>query len=771
MEPRLSLTSSSDPGLLPPFGQAPTPDFPFRILAQVGAGNMGVVFKAVEEPLQRTVAIKVLRRENWERGSSHEQEREAQLRFLQEARSAAAIRHPGAVTIYRVGEFRGWPYIVMEWLEGVTLAARLARDGPLDFNQALVVAQQVCQVLAAAHQIGVIHRDIKPANLMLLRDGTVKVSDFGIARFPTHQLVETQTGVFLGTPFYASPEQLRGEEIDARSDIYSLSVVLFEMLTGKRPFPGDTFPEYVTNLFASEPQPPSRFRANIPPALEAVVLKGLRRNRGERWASAADMATALATVAAALANVAAPPAPLEEPFPEHNFEGLSTIKVSQQASYPVLRVLHPEPAGAVASYVRSWTSQDLPRQRVEGALLRLLAKPLHAQPFSGAVEAASLLLLIHQGAIVGALVNGPGGVDSTASPSLPGFELLRIYMPPADQPASLIPFLATMLAPAGAVESTLDATLVPPEAVAAQLLERGFSGGLWLSAASGSAWVLLEAGRPVLSFALGSWEGVSVEATWTRWAKAAGANIHLLRLVPQPLPLTYALQLRNAELLCRREATGSGSLSGHSTVTRRLRNLVQRLEETCRVVIEPKRPAEVDAELVAGDPAVGLLRWLTCEAVTAANDEELRTRWKYLLEWIPLVRQARIYHHPDKPEAPLGQAFDVVTFDENGKVLHLLARVPQITSSSFRALLQRALEVKQARIENGDVGALVLVSPSFPGEVVEEYLKAIESTSRGLSRLQESFTGYAGFFRVGRRRGFHILLVEEVGGRLQPMFR
>ena len=749
-------------GQFPP-ARTPAPGFPFKVIAKVGEGSMGTVYKALEPELERVVAIKVLRGEVLGSLGSDGQAREAHLRFLQEARSAAAIRHPGAVTIHRVGEAAGVPYIVMEWLEGETLAQRLAREGALPIAVAADVAWQVLETLQAAHEVGVIHRDIKPANLILLANGRVKVADFGIAQFRTANLVATQAGMLLGTPHYAAPEQLRCETVDPRCDLWAVAVTLYEMLTGERPFSGTNFREYVTQVLNVPPKRPSAWRPEISPTLEAVVMKGLARDRADRWTSANAMATALRAAQA-------PPTPPADPFPIGAIDRLSTVRVARQASYPVVRAAQGTMAHAITSYIRSWSSRELPQQNVEALLRKLLERPLHTEPYAGAVEVADQLLLVHDGVVAGALAVSARGATATRAPALGGVAPSRLYARPAAQPPVLVPFLAALAHGATRIESLLDATIVPPSALAARLAETRFSGGVALQTRDSRAVVVLADGQPLVAVAVGPWDGVPVESTWSSWAAAAPVTLHLEAFEPPILPLTYAMRLRDTELLCHRTHTGATTLSASSPTTRRLRSLARRVdEERASITIEPSRPSEVDVALLATDPAARLLHWLVEKAPAKLDSSVLRTRWKYLAEWIPLVSAARLHHHPDRTDAGLAALFDVVTMANDGKILHLVACREELNAQAFEAILADALEVKRARLATGDVGALIVVAPRFSDEVIEAYLHAIEETSRGISRLQENLTGYAGFVRLGRGRGFHVLLVEARDGTYEAM--
>ncbi|MGC8916773.1 MAG: serine/threonine-protein kinase [Thermoanaerobaculum sp.] len=739
-------------------GNVPTREFPFRIVAKAGEGSMGTVFKAIEPSLEREVAIKVLRTDAWANFTGNELH-EAYLRFVQEARSAAAIKHPGAVTVYRIGELGQTPYIVMEWLDGETLAQRLARQGTLPIPEAVDVALQVLDVLQAAHEVGVVHRDIKPSNLMLLKNGRVKVADFGIAQFRQAKLIETQIGVVLGTPFYAAPEQLRGESVDPRCDVYAVAVVLFEMLAGDKPFSGKTFEEFVARALSEPPRPLRSLRPEVPLELEAVVMRGLAREREKRWPSARAMASALRA-----ANVPAPEG--ADPFALDPLEAGSTIRVARQATYPVVHTVRGGVANAVCQFVRSWPSRELGEQAVEPLLAKLLDSPLHAPPFSDGVDFGGTLVLIREGAAVATFAGDGRGT----APSLPHRASARLYTLPPEFPPAVVEHLAALARGLEKRHLELDVPILDPPALEHHFREHHFTGGLALHAGSDRVVALYVGGQPVLALALGTWEGVPVESTWPRWVQGAGVRVETLALEAPPLALTYTLRWRGVEVSCRREQTSTGTLSASSPTTRRLQRLATRAAGGgAQVFIEPKDPGSVNHQELLADPAVVFLRWLLERAPDAFTSGTLRTRWKYLAEWIPSIRTATLHHHPDLPAAHLDELFDVVTYDESGKLLHLVAIREHVDAREFSTILERAVAVKEKRLERGDVGALVVVAPAFSAPAIEAYLRAIESKSRGLARLQETLTGYAGFVRIGHNRGFHVLLVERKDNGFEPM--
>ncbi len=265
---------------------------PYEIQSPIGAGGMGEVYRARDTRLNRDVAIKIL-------PASFSADPDRLQRFAQESRAAAALNHPNILSIYDIGEERGAPYVVSELLEGETLRDRL-RNAALSSRKAIDYAQQVAKGLAAAHEKGIVHRDLKPENLFITNDGRAKILDFGLAKFtrpeadladdaPTMQ-VATEAGTVMGTAGYMSPEQVRGKPADSRSDIFSFGAILYEMLSGKRAFHGDSAADTMSAILKEEPADLSETNRNISPALDRIVRHCLEKNPAERFQSARDVA-------------------------------------------------------------------------------------------------------------------------------------------------------------------------------------------------------------------------------------------------------------------------------------------------------------------------------------------------------------------------------------------------------------------------------------------------------------------------------------------------
>jgi serine/threonine protein kinase len=257
----------------------------YRVISQIGAGGMATIFKAYQPSMDRTVALKVL-------PEYYAQDPQFVDRFNREARTIARLEHPNILPVYDFGEQDGITYLVMRFLEGGTLQEKMGQQG-FSLHQTADLLVPICAALDYAHRQGIIHRDVKPSNVLIDREGAVYLSDFGIAKVLESSSRLTQTGTSLGTPAYMAPEQCLGKEVDRRSDIYSLGVILYEMAVGRVPFQADT-PMAVLFAHVHEPLPiPRSINPTISEALQNVILKAMAKNPEDRFQTAAEMGTAL----------------------------------------------------------------------------------------------------------------------------------------------------------------------------------------------------------------------------------------------------------------------------------------------------------------------------------------------------------------------------------------------------------------------------------------------------------------------------------------------
>ena len=260
----------------------------YEIVRELGKGAMGVVYEGKDPSLGRRVAIKTARKDVIERSGLA---KEMMERFLREARAAGVLNHPNIITIYDVGEEAGMAYIAMEYLEGRDLDTLIEEQRRFDVQTVVDYGVQICEALACAHAQGVFHRDVKPANIFVPDNGVLKVVDFGIAR--THDSTLTQDGALIGTPTYMSPEQFMGQKVDARSDLFSAGIILYEMLTGEKPFTGEALTTIMHHILKSDPAPPHELNYMVPEHLSAVVMRALSKKAKDRYTNGHAMAQAL----------------------------------------------------------------------------------------------------------------------------------------------------------------------------------------------------------------------------------------------------------------------------------------------------------------------------------------------------------------------------------------------------------------------------------------------------------------------------------------------
>jgi len=322
----------------------------YRILGKIGQGAMGEVYRARDPLLNRNVAIKTI-------APSLGADPNFKTRFKREAQAAANLNHPHIITVFDLGEEDGLTYMAMELLEGTDLKDMIAQGKLESLREKLAVVQQVCDGVAFAHSKGVVHRDLKPGNIHIQPNGQAKVLDFGLAKVSTSDM--TRTGTVMGTPHYMSPEQVRGEKVDARSDVFSLGAVFYEVLTGQRPFGRDASHNVLMRILGEEPRPIRELAPDVPDLVAAVAERALTKDREGRYADAGAMAATLRRVTQSL-----PPSLLYEDEPTVDPE--STL-MSQAEATVVMSGGHPQVAGS--------TALDLDRSRAEETALIGTVRP------------------------------------------------------------------------------------------------------------------------------------------------------------------------------------------------------------------------------------------------------------------------------------------------------------------------------------------------------------------------------------------------------------
>jgi serine/threonine-protein kinase len=388
----------------------------YQVLERVGKGGMGVLYRGFDPVLDREVAIKLMH------ADFSEDTEQMRPRFYREARAAAKLNHRNIVTIFEFAEESNVPYIVMEFLKGTPLGARMNSQPPLTIDDKLNVVAQLCDGLAYAHEQGVVHRDVKPDNVFILEDGQVKLLDFGIAKLQTSTL--TRQGDVLGSASYMSPEQVGGSEsVDGRADIFSTGVVLYELLTGKKPFEGDSPTAVIVKILKDDPNPIDAATTGLPADVIAAVMKALQKDPANRFQTADAMSRELQNIRKGLHPSISKPSNMDE---------------TRFASTQVLRALHDDFEKARAGAKPGDTDAEMTRAVI-----------------ADKSEAASRGWVVPAGIAAVVVVAAIGGYAMFARSAPQPPATVATNTPPPETPASKAP-----------VDSTSSATATPPPAAA-----------------------------------------------------------------------------------------------------------------------------------------------------------------------------------------------------------------------------------------------------------------------------------------------------------------
>lgn len=731
---------------------APTATFPYRILAKVGEGGMGTVYRAEDIELGRPVAIKALKQSFIESLSRRDAEAAIQ-RFVQEARAAAALSHPGVTVVHRVGAEGAWPFIAMEWLDGHTLEEVLLKRGRLSVEQAARIGLPVLSALDAAHRAGIIHRDIKPGNLFLTTDRRVKVTDFGIARVQGSTLAQTQVGAVLGTPQYAAPEQLAGQPVDARADLYAVGVVLYEVVTGRLPHDAESLFELIDRVRRGAFTPASAMAPGVPTALDDFFRRALARAPEDRFGSAAAMALALqpfltrAVTAAAVGVVPHVAAP---------------ARVTPEV--PTLQFDSATPTSLVAGVCRSWRNVPLGRLEVAHLLDRVLDKPLHTAAFCGAIAVANAILLVCDGTLFAAFEPDTGRVGDAVMDALPRDADASLHPCPEELEPRAVTLLASALSAPQARLSGLDAAYVDIGQLVAKLGAEGFDGVVRVTAEPCQGLFLFSRGRRVMDLLSHGWGRDPRVERWERWLSNSGATVSVEDRVSAFPSATFRRQLRDVTLDVVRPS---------SAIDAALRTDTRADADALR--LQPRGGAYADRAsestqlaLLDADPAVAAARWLLADVPYQFEQYRRTSRWRAMVDGLAAVSTVRVHHPADLGAGGVAN-FDVATFDVDGRMLHLLDRVAAGTADAVGSFIARVLASKQSAASAAQVVGAVLMAPSFSEDALDAYLGALRDSRRmSLRAAIDALTHREGFLHIGRG-GCHVLLVEEVEGRRRPL--
>jgi serine/threonine-protein kinase len=434
----------------------------YDIIEMVGRGGMGVLYRAHDPMLERDVALKMML-------VDFTMDQSARERFQREAKAVARLQHRNVVTIHELGEHEGAPYIVMEFLSGSDLENLLVGEKPMALADKLDVAIQLCEGLGYAHEQGIVHRDIKPSNVRVLEDGTVKILDFGIAKFAVSTV--TQSGTIMGTASYMSPEQIMGQPVDGRADLFSAGVLLFELLAGKKPFQGEQATAVVYQIMHVEPPTVRSVVPALPEALDEIVSRALQKNADDRYSRASEMASDLQMVKMML------------DLPLNSAEGVGVAGAAAAA-----------PGMGSAKLYATTLGMKKPATAVLQTPMRASAEAAAADAAPRAAHGANRSSLIWVGAAVGVVAIGLGamyfrkggepaappanaGVNAPANPVTSAPPPVTPAAPPAKGASDVAPPAAKNGARPGAAAATGDLLAVSSSPTGARITLNGVDTG------------------------------------------------------------------------------------------------------------------------------------------------------------------------------------------------------------------------------------------------------------------------------------------------------
>lgn len=744
----------------------PTDSFPYRVVQQAGEGAMGTVYRAVDTTLDRSVAIKVLKLDDerqMEAGS------ESRQRFLQEARAAAALTHPGVTTVHQVGHKDKTPYIVMEWIEGTTLEDMVERQGPLPLEQAGRYVMDLLDILASAHAAGVVHRDIKPSNLMVLPDGRLKVTDFGIAQLQGSNLVKTLAGSVLATPSFASPEQMQGLKVDGRSDLFSTAVVFYHLLTGALPWQRDNLMKFMQALLNESYEPLRSHRPELPLSVETWFGHALERDRDQRFPDAQAMAESIIpwvpNASASGSHRTHRPGTSTGLVPE----GDTTLMMAPPASLFVAQGAT-SPWQILGELLRSWEEQSPGTMDRQSFLAKLLDKPLHTDAFAGAALFGNYCLLVEDGIVL--LVFDMESGQMVPDAQLDEQAAVRLFFLPKDRAAGTVSLLASLLTPGVEKHNDLDSLVVKLPALIGQLLSERYEGIMELRGGDVTAYLLLQGGQVELALLSSGWAEDPRQVNWSRWLGSLSVKARVYGRNASPPAFWFRQAYAQRQVVLREiqplpKTTGKGS-SAITLVT--AFGEIDRIDGRLFHLESSDPPCPAGPVCLADAPAFKVLDWMVATLPRLLVERQRAKPWKYLADWLLHISRATLHSDLERPGQNVSDYFDIVTEDPQGKILHIAHRLPNPTADGLRELVDRIIAAKEARIKGGDIGGALIIAPSFPQAVVDAYKSYLgRGFGNQLLGLDRSM-GYEGFVRLSSRRGFHLLLVQETAEGHRPRF-
>ncbi|MCP4694865.1 MAG: serine/threonine protein kinase, partial [Desulfobacterales bacterium] len=702
----------------------------------------------------------------------------------QEARAAARLNHPNIITIHDVVVTGKSSYIVMELLRGKTLLEWIEQGRVFSIPETLQIGARVCAGLDYAHKAGVIHRDVKPDNIFLDEHLGVKITDFGLARMEKGALVKTVVGAYMGTPAYSSPEQLRApRKVDGRSDIYSTGVLLYRLFTGRLPFAASDMGELITKIILGAPPPIHQFAPHIHAGVERAVMKAFDKDPDKRFRTAGEMAQVLQSMSES--DAASEPGAVDSADqPGGSGAGeRAAMEVDPMATTEVdlatlvLNDFKFDNLSWTLSVFDGWEKKELGEGRLDDMLDRLLEIPIYTDPFSGALLVDErFLLLIWKGhllQVVDARENRKGEKAMSALPDAGG--RFTIFSPPNQAYSNVSLVLCTALDEWKPIYENIDSTVINVAALIRKLIKDRFTGVIRFRYEPGAVHLGFYAG--VRIFMLQS-SGLNMELSAAALMeistvlgqKPFTADVFETRLTPRRESLRRFF--RGARILVARP---SDAEPNHLQMLKQKKkdyhpHAVEELKRSVTLELATGERGEIDVgarRISARD----LLRdgfhrrfseWLLFDLFIHLLSAGARDSMKYVCAWTPEIEVIR-FNFPLEDEEGRKNVFDIVTMDRDGKILHLAHRGRDGGVERVGAFLDGVISVKRNLIKTGDIGGVFYVSPEkFTDESMTLFHEktAVKKKQMGLGLL-DSLTGYKGFVRIGKNRGFHFNLVSE----------
>lgn len=750
----------------------------YQIVRELGRGGMGVVYEAIDTRLDRHVAVKVIEIPN-DPSLSEKSKAELIERFKREAKASAKLNHPNIVSIFDFGEQEGRYYMVMEILRGRNLSQLLQISSPLSVQVSLKALIQVCRALDFAHQQGIIHRDIKPANIVILDNGVAKLADFGIARLEATNSNLTQAGSILGSLLYISPEQLMNpQSVDKRTDIYSLGVTAYEILTGQLPYNGSNIGEIVMKIMQSEPLLPSMLNPQLPQELDRVVFKSMGKTPASRYSTAEEMANALNQVLMKITGGAGDLSSMGRDYPASSSSQADpntekVITASGHSSHKISTVFGTEHLNttalssdeftlvegiddstlyaAVYRVIQNWNLENLTTNTLLEAIYKNEGKS-HALVINN-----NVILLLYKGLLLGAVVRQPELLGAQAYQHMASWQKFDMKQcVPLEKDEPLMVLLAVMLGSSRLVEkhpiSSKDDMLNVIEAQK----RAGFTGVIKVVEKKKLKWYCFMDGLRSFSITMPYPAGVAdnefynVEVLAPRFSLVGPS----LRKILGETQLQVISKSVNRPTLSQFTGSKEKSLTPE-ILEEALRNTdlttIMHADHTFHVGKRPLKYSEIFRET----NHYKLIEWLTYEFMYGMSRTGKFNSLKKRFNWVWQIKSMKFLQ-------PLKVSGASMTFDllgySNQEQINLLARFePTVTGTQITQFVEDIKKIKlDKEVEEIRAGVLVSLSPIPPPAIT--YFNAITTKPLDMSLLDFSNTA-KGYVRINWKKGFLLFLV------------